>query len=85
VGLERYGHSCGPLGLEYVDSAAHFFGNLVLLPYEVGVTTPCECEYDLGYYRPGNCAPYILDPFPLSCRGLLTGAIGYCGVAALFP
>ncbi|HZZ27017.1 MAG TPA: hypothetical protein VFE46_03340 [Pirellulales bacterium] len=83
--LERYGHSCGPWGLEYAKSVGHFFGNLVLLPYMVGVYTPNECIYDLGVYRPGDCAPWICDPFPLSCRGLCTGAVGYSGVAALFP
>ncbi|HTQ37624.1 MAG TPA: hypothetical protein VMJ32_01275 [Pirellulales bacterium] len=83
--IERYGHSWGPLGFEDAQTYIHFFGDLVLLPYNVGVQTPCECDYALGYYRVGDCAPWICDPFPLSCRGLLTGAIGYCGVAALFP
>jgi hypothetical protein len=84
-GLERYGHSWGPLGFEDAQTCIHFFGDLVLLPYMVGVYTPGECDYDLGYYRPGDCAPWIADPFPLSCRGLVTGAIGYSGVAALLP
>jgi hypothetical protein len=85
VGLERYGHSWGPCGLEDAQSFVHFFGDLVLLPYNVGVQTPCECDYALGYYRPGDCAPWICDPFPLSCRGVMTGAVGYCAFAALFP
>jgi hypothetical protein len=84
VALERYGHSHGPV-CEYVASFAHFFGDVALLPYHVGVETPCECIYDLGYYRPGNCAPYMLDPFPVSLRGALTAGVGYCGVVALFP
>lgn len=82
--LERYGHSHGPF-CEYLASGADFFGDLILLPYHMGVETPCECIYDLGVYRVGDCAPYMLDPFPISCRGLVTGAIGYCGVAALLP
>jgi hypothetical protein len=82
--LERYGHSHGPV-CEYLASSAHFFGDLVLLPYHMGVETPCECIYDLGVYRVGDCAPYMLDPFPFSWRGVVTGAIGYCGVAALLP
>jgi hypothetical protein len=84
MAAERYGHSHGP-GLEYVTSFVHFFGNLALLPYWVGVDTPCECIYDLGYYRVGDCAPYEFDAFPLSVRGAVTGAVGYCGVVALFP
>ncbi len=84
VALERYGHSHGP-GCEYLVSFAHFFGNVALLPYHMGIETPCECVYTLGYYRPGSCAPYILDPFPVSLRGAAVGAAGYCGVIALFP
>jgi hypothetical protein len=84
VALERYGHSHGPV-CEYFASAAHFFGDVALLPYHMGIKTPCECEYTLGYYRPGSCAPYILDPFPVSLRGAAFGAVGYCGVVALFP
>lgn len=83
--LERYGHSKGPFGCEYASSAAHFFGDLVLLPYHIGIETPCECMYDLGYYRPGDCSPYMCDPFPFSLRGAATAAAGYCGIIALFP
>ncbi len=82
--LERYGHSCGWI-CEDLDSCAHFFGNVALLPYHVGVETPCECIYDLGVYRPGSCAPYICDPFPISVRGCATAAVGYGAVVALFP
>jgi hypothetical protein len=82
--LERYGHSHGP-GCEYLVSFAHFFGNVILLPYHMGVETPCECIYTLGVYRAGSCAPYMLDPFPISLRGAAFGAVGYCGTVALFP
>ncbi len=82
--LERYGHSHGWI-CEDLVSCAHFFGNVALLPYHVGVETPCECIYDLGVYRPGDCAPYILDPFPISLRGCCTAAVGYGAVVALFP
>lgn len=84
VALERYGHSHGPV-CEYFVSFAHFFGNVALLPYHMGVETPTECIYTLGYYRPGNCAPYMIDPFPISLRGAAFGAVGYCGTVALFP
>jgi hypothetical protein len=82
--LERYGHSHGP-GCEYLVSFAHFFGNVILLPYHMGVETPTECVYTLGVYRAGSCAPYIIDPFPISLRGAAFGAVGYCGTVALFP
>jgi hypothetical protein len=77
VQLERYGHSAGPIA-EPLLSAAHFFITVPLLPYYMGVDPPQECQYTLGYYRPGDCAPYMLDPFPLSVRGALleAGAVG---------
>jgi hypothetical protein len=56
VNLERYGYSHGLL--QPAVSTAHFFGNLLTLPYHVVDTPPCECVYSLGYYRPGDCAPY---------------------------
>ena len=66
--LERYGHSTGPY-VQPILSSVHFFVTVPLLPYFMGAYPPEECQYTLGYYRPGNCAPYMLDPFPLSVRG----------------
>ena len=40
------------------------------LPYKMGLELPNECVYTLGYYRPGDCAPYLFDPLPISVRGL---------------
>lgn len=84
VQLERYGHSAGPI-VEPLLSAAHFFITVPLLPYYMGVDPPQECQYTLGYYRPGDCAPYMLDPFPLSVRGAIleAGAVG--GVVWVIP
>jgi len=67
---ERYGHTWGPF-LQPIFSAGHFFVNIPLLPYNMGVDPPHECIYTLGFYRPGSCAPYMIDPFPLSVRGAL--------------
>jgi hypothetical protein len=68
--LERYGHSWGPVKQTAI-SAVKFFAKVPLLPYYMGVNPPNECIYDLGQYRPGSCAPYYLDPLPLSVRGAL--------------
>jgi hypothetical protein len=68
--LERYGHTT-KFGLQPVVSAAHFFLTVPILPYEMGLYPPNECIYSLGYYRPGSCAPYILDPLPISIRAAL--------------
>lgn len=82
--LERYGHSAG-WGCEELLAGAHFFGDVALLPYHFGVEGPCECIYDLGVYRPGDCAPWICDGFPISLRGAATAAVGYGAFIALFP
>jgi hypothetical protein len=84
VHLERYGHSWGPY-LQPLVSGAHFFVNLPILPYKMGMYPPYECMYTLGYYRPGNCAPYMLDPLPLSVRGGLVQAGAMVGAAAVIP
>ncbi len=75
VHLERYGHSWNPV-LQPFMSAAHFFVSVPLLPYKMGLTPPNECIYTLGYYRPGNCAPYLLDPIPFSLRATVFEAFG---------
>jgi hypothetical protein len=84
VQLERYGHTAGPLR-QPVLSGAHFFLNLVSLPYQAGINPPWECRYALGYYRPGNCAPWLVPPVPLSVRGGLWQAGAIVGGVALFP
>ncbi len=82
--LERYGHSCGPY-LQPVISGGHFFLTVPALPYLMGLNAPNECMYTLGYYRPGSCAPYMLDPLPLSIRAALFEAGAATGLACMIP
>lgn len=84
VHTERYGHSVCP-AIQPVISGARFLADVVVLPYKMGLETPNECVYTLGYYRVGNCAPHMLDPIPLSLRGAVyqTGAV--VGAAYLIP
>jgi hypothetical protein len=84
VQLERYGHTAGPV-LQPVLSGAHFVANIAFLPYQMGINPPSECQYALGYYRPGNCAPWMVPPIPLSVRGGLIQAGTVVGVAAAVP
>jgi hypothetical protein len=84
VHLERYGHSWGPYVQPFVSSA-HFFLTVPILPYKMGLYPPNECMYSLGYYRPGNCAPYLLDPIPLSVRAGLTQASVWLGGIYMIP
>jgi hypothetical protein len=82
--LERYGHSWGPC-CDPIVSGAHFFSKLAVLPYCMGLATPCECQYALGHYRPGSCAPYMCDPVPITARAALMQAGAVVGTAALLP
>jgi hypothetical protein len=84
VNLERYGHTHGPV-LEPIVQSAHFFGNVLVLPYKMGVHAPNECQYALGYYRPGNCAPWIKPPVPISARGAIAQAATMTGMFWLIP
>jgi hypothetical protein len=82
--LERYGHTTGPF-TEPVLSGAHFFLNVAVLPYKMGMNPPNECQYPLGYYRPGSCAPRLLPPVPISPRGALFQAGAVTGLVFLLP
>lgn len=84
VNLERYGHTAGPI-FQPVVSSAHFFVNIAVLPYKMGVHAPNECQYTLGYYRPGDCAPWIVPPVPISLRGGLYQAAAVTGAFWLIP
>ena len=82
--LERYGHSWGP----YVDplvSGAHFFTRFPVLPYCMGLKAPNECVYALGHYRPGSCAPYMIEPIPFTPRAALFEMGAWTGGAFLVP
>lgn len=82
--LERYGHMTGPITQPFV-SGAHFFVSAAVLPYQMGMYPPSECQYALGYYRPGNCAPWMLPPVPISLRGAAAQAAVVVGAAYWIP
>ncbi|MBM4004010.1 MAG: hypothetical protein FJ295_12115 [Planctomycetes bacterium] len=82
--LERYGHTTGPLS-QPILSSAHFFTNIAVLPYKMGINPLNECQYALGYYRPGSCAPWLLPPIPISVRGALAEAGTVIAGVAVLP
>ncbi len=82
--LERYGHTWGPF-LQPLLCGAHFFLSVPMLPYNMGLQPPNECIYTLGYYRPGDCAPYKIDPLPLSVRAAAAEAGVATGVYFFLP
>ena len=83
IQLERYGHSHGPF-TQPIHSAVHFFTSLALVPYNSGITPANECQYALGFYRPGNCAPWLREPFPISLAGAQNQAAAVTAGAFLF-
>ena len=84
VQLERYGHTAGPFRQPFI-SGAHFFLNIAALPYNMAINPPHECEYALGYYRPGSCAPWMIPPIPLSLRGAAAETAAVLGGVFLLP
>lgn len=82
IQLERYGHSHGPF-LQPAASGLHFFSRLFFLPYNTAINPPNECQYALGFYRPGNCAPWLKDPFPISLSGASRQSFIYTGIGFL--
>jgi hypothetical protein len=84
VQLERYGHMAGPW-VQPLASGAHFFMTIPILPYKMGLEPPNECIYALGFYRPGDCAPYLFDPIPISVRGMAFEAGAWVGGIYAFP
>ncbi|MDO4582909.1 MAG: hypothetical protein Q4D62_02290 [Planctomycetia bacterium] len=73
--VERYGHSAGPI-LQPLLSGAEFIITVPALPYLIAMDPVNECQYPLGYYRPGSCAPYKWNPVPFTIRaGIAEGGI----------
>ncbi len=84
VALERYGHTRAPW-LQPLISGATFLLSVPVLPYKMGLEPPGECLYALGYYRPGNCAPYLRYRIPFQPKGALLQAAVVGGLIALIP
>lgn len=82
--LERYGHATGPY-TQPVVSGAHFFGSVLMLPWNMGLKLPGECEYALGHYEPGECAPYMIPALPITVRAALFEAGAAAGLVYLLP
>ncbi len=82
--LERYGYNYGPAIQPFI-SAGRFFGRVPALPYMIGANPIHECEYDLGYERPGDCPPYQVERLPFSARGALFESLTVTGLIFLIP
>lgn len=85
VNLERYGYTCACPCLQPVCSAAHFFATVPLLPYKMVTQPPCDCQYTLGYYRPGSWAPYQCQRPIISADATAVEAALIVGLIFLIP
>ena len=82
--LERYGHTHGPI-VEPFHSSVHFFTSMILWPYNAGINPPNECLYALGFYKPGDCAPWLKEPFPFSLHGAVNQGLAIGALGAIIP
>ena len=82
--LERHGHTLGPW-LQPMRSGAHFFTNIAILPYHMGIHPWNECQYALGYHRPGSIAPRVKPAFPISKKAALIQAGSVLGGVFINP
>lgn len=92
INLERYGYGCGCFGpccsniVQSTVSGAHFFANVVALPYKMGADCPFECDYTLGHYRPGSCPPWRWHCCSrCSALGTMTAGGVAAGLIVLIP
>jgi len=82
VNLERYGLGPAPI-LQPAVSAAHFFGNIAILPYHSVATPASERVYIFGHYRPGNCVPYQHHHIRRSWKGAIVQGLSTAGTALI--
>ncbi len=82
--LERHGQR--RLGkLQPAASMARFLSTFPMLPYLTAVNAPCECEYTLGYYRSGSCAPVMMQRPPWERRAVINEVLWMSGGIAILP
>ena len=82
--LERHGHARFP-HLQPLVSASRFASQAVLLPYLSTIHPPCECQYALGYYRAGSCAPAMLARPPYKRKAVVAQAVSIATTAVVLP
>ncbi len=80
---ERYGWDLG--AIQPFVSAAVFYKDLVLFPYNA-LSRPCDrIESSAGLCMPGDPVPYLLYPPGLSLTGAIGEAGAVVGLFAIFP
>lgn len=84
VQFERYGHTYNPVIQPFVSFGrfgTQFFG----LPYQMALQPMWKKEYSLGWYRPGERAPYLHYQIPWNTDAAVRTAGFYTGMIFAFP
>ena len=82
--LERYGHTYHPM-VQPFASSARFAVQLVGLPYQMAMDPVWKRRYTLGWYRPGESAPYLRHRFPFNNKASLIQAATVAGLFFIIP
>ena len=78
---ERYGNS---VCMQPFVSAMHFFGTIPVMFYKWALQPPWQCNYTLGYDRPGNNVPFQLHLPPRNRDGIGAAAVQGAVATGLF-
>lgn len=82
--LERYGHTYHPL-VQPFASTGRFAVQVAGLPYQMALKPVNSREYDLGYYRPGECAPKKHYQIPFNEEATLVEIATIAGLILIIP
>ena len=84
VMLERHGHQ-RYVWAQPLVSGARFIATVPMLPYLMTVNHPCDHDYHLGHFRPGSCAPGLLQRPPYVRRAAIVQAAATAGAFLILP
>lgn len=84
VDFERYGHTHHALVQPFV-SLGKFGLQCVGLPYQMALQPVWQRQYALGWYRPGEVAPYKYYQVPWNTDAAVRTGVFYTGMSFAFP
>ncbi|MEM9585902.1 MAG: hypothetical protein AAGA03_01370 [Planctomycetota bacterium] len=82
--LERHGHERFGY-LQPFASGIRFVATVPMLPYLMAISDPYDCEYTLGYYRVGNCAPRLYQRPPRDRRAIVAESLALSTAILALP
>jgi hypothetical protein len=83
LNTERYGWDL--CIFQPIVSTGKFYLDTLLWPYNIGVNPPWACEFNTGYYLPGDEVPYFIYVPPWSWKGAALETAVAVGGVAIFP